>query len=58
MHAYTDVNMYAVLEESKEITASHSEDDRLAELIKNLSRQEAEALWLTLMQLNPRLADL
>jgi hypothetical protein len=58
MAAYTDVNMYAVLEKRKDITASHSEDDRLAELIKNLSRQEAEGLWLTFMQLNPRLADL
>jgi hypothetical protein len=47
------------LEEVNDITtATGADDDQLADLIKTLTRQEAEALWQTVMQLKPALADL
>jgi hypothetical protein len=50
--------MYAVaLEKPEQITAI-SEDDDLADLIKTITPEEAKALWVTLIQLNPKLADL
>ena len=49
--------MYAVELEEAEMVAI-AEDDSLADVIKNLTSQQAEALWVTLLQLNPQLADL
>ena len=34
------------------------EDDSMADVIKSLTPNEANALWATLIQLNPKLADL
>jgi hypothetical protein len=33
------------------------QEDELAEFIKSLTAEEAEWLWLTMVQRNPRLAD-
>ncbi len=49
--------MNAVTLDPTEDLSAH-EDDSMADVIKSLTLPEAQALWATLMQLNPRLADL
>ena len=49
--------MYSVEQKQEEIT-DITEDDILADVIKSLTPQQADELWQTLVQLNPRLADL
>jgi hypothetical protein len=50
--------MYKVAVERAEKITAISNDDSLADVIKSLSRQQAEVLWARLVQCNPQLADL
>jgi len=49
--------MYSAELKLEEIT-DIAEDDVLADVIKNLTPQQAEELWRTMVALNPKLAEL